>query len=69
MSKSYTKEFKQEAVRVAETSSKPKAEIAYDLGISEIALYCWLTKYGQPPTPIEQGRMYKKGLQPTGANM
>jgi transposase len=54
MSKSYTKEFKQEAVRLAETSGKPKAEIAYDLGISESALYRWLKKYGEQPTPAEQ---------------
>ncbi len=54
MSKSYTKEFKQEAVRLAETSGKPKAEIAYDLGISESVLYRWLKKYGEQPTPAEQ---------------
>lgn len=54
MSKSYTKEFKQEAVRLAETSGKPKAEIAYDLGIRESALYRWLKKYGEQPTPAEQ---------------
>lgn len=56
MSKSYTKEFKEEAVRLAETSDKPKAEIAHDLGISESALYRWLKKYGQQPTAVEQAR-------------
>ncbi len=35
---SYTKEFKQEAVQLVETSSKNKAEIARDLGISDSAL-------------------------------
>ncbi|HZR40551.1 MAG TPA: transposase [Ktedonobacteraceae bacterium] len=32
---SYTKEFKQEAVRLVETSNKNKAEIARDLGIGD----------------------------------
>jgi transposase len=35
---SYTKEFKQEAVQLVETSNKNKAEIARDLGISDSAL-------------------------------
>jgi transposase len=56
MSKSYTKEFKQETVRLVETSGKPKAEIAHDLGISESALYRWLKKYGQQPTVAEQSQ-------------
>ena len=33
--KAYTKEFKIEAVRLAETSGKPITEIARDLGISD----------------------------------
>jgi transposase len=56
MSKSYSKEFKQETVRLVETSGKPKAEIAHDLGISESALYRWLKKYGQQPTAAEQSQ-------------
>jgi transposase len=35
---SYTKEFKQEAVCLVETTNKTKAEIARDLGLSESAL-------------------------------
>lgn len=34
---SYTKEFKQEAVRLVESSNKTKSEIARDLGISDSA--------------------------------
>ena len=34
---SYTKEFKQEAVKLVETSNKTKSEIARDLGISDSA--------------------------------
>ena len=42
---SYTKEFKQEAVRLVETSDKNKAEIARDLGISDSALSKWCKEF------------------------
>ena len=35
----FTEEFKHEAVRLAQTSGKPKAQIARELGISDSALY------------------------------
>jgi transposase len=38
---SYTKEFKQEAVKLVETSKKSKSEIARGLGISDSALSKW----------------------------
>jgi transposase len=37
----YTEEFKREAVRLMETSGKPIAEIARDLGINDNNLYRW----------------------------
>ena len=37
----FTAEFKQEAVQLAKTSDKPKAQIARELGISDSALYSW----------------------------
>ncbi|RMG95073.1 MAG: IS3 family transposase, partial [Deltaproteobacteria bacterium] len=39
--KRYSSEFKAEAVRLMQTSDKPVAEIAEDLGISEQSLYRW----------------------------
>ena len=42
---SYTKEFKQEAVRLVETRNKNKAEIARDLGISDSALSKWCKEF------------------------
>jgi transposase len=39
--KIYTKEFKEEAVKLARNSNKPAAQIARDLGISDSALYLW----------------------------
>ena len=37
----FTAEFKHEAVQLARTSNKPKAQIARELGISDSALYSW----------------------------
>ena len=39
--KVYTKEFKQEAVRLVETSGKPITQIARELGISDSAIHSW----------------------------
>jgi transposase len=39
--KIYTKEFKEEAVKLAQNSGKPAAQIARELGISDSALYLW----------------------------
>ena len=37
----FTAEFKDEAVQLAHTSGKSKAQIARELGISDSALYSW----------------------------
>ncbi len=39
--KTYTKEFKQEAVRLMESTDKPAAEVAMELGIRRNQLYKW----------------------------
>jgi transposase len=61
MTKTYTKEFKQDAVRLVETSGKPKSQVARELGISESALCRWLKLYGvDPPQPtISNGQSVK----------
>lgn len=41
----YTEEFKREAVRLMETSGKPIAELARDLGINDNNLYRWRGVY------------------------
>jgi transposase len=46
----YTEEFRRDAVRLVETSGRPKTQIARDLGISDSALYRWLKEYGQDQT-------------------
>lgn len=43
--KSYPEEFKREAVRLMETSGKPIAQIARDLGVNGNNLYRWRGLY------------------------
>jgi len=47
--RTYTEEFKREAVRLMETSGKPVAELARDLGINDNNLYRWRSVYGNAP--------------------
>jgi transposase len=42
----YTEEFKREAVRLMETSGKPIAQIARDLGVKDNNLHRWRSVYG-----------------------
>ena len=39
--KTYTQEFKREAVRLAQMSGKPIAHIARELGISDASIHQW----------------------------
>jgi len=41
----HTQEFKQEAVRLALESGRPKAEIARELGVGTSLLYGWIQKF------------------------
>ncbi len=43
----YTKEFKQQAVQLFETSGKSKTHISKDLGISDSALSKWCKEFGE----------------------
>ena len=45
--KTYTKEFKIEAVRLAETSGKPITELARDLGISDSTIHNWRKQFSE----------------------
>ncbi|MEO8612570.1 MAG: transposase [Chloroflexota bacterium] len=44
--RSYTEEFKREVVQLMETSGKPVAQVARDLGVSDNNLYRWRGLYG-----------------------
>ena len=41
----YTEEYKEEAVRLALESGKPKAQVARELGLNENLLYKWIDKH------------------------
>jgi transposase len=47
--RSYTEEFKREAVRLMESSGKPVAQLARELGINDNNLYRWRGVYGSQP--------------------
>lgn len=50
----YTAEFKREALRLVETSGKPLAQVARELGISDNTLQGWkqqVKEYGQGAFP------------------
>jgi transposase len=52
--KTYTAEFKREAVRLACRSSAPIAQVAQELGISDTSIYQWrkaLTAHGDEAFP------------------
>lgn len=55
--RSYTEAFKREAVGLMETSGKPIAEIARDLGINDNNLYRWRELYSNPPQAKTNGSM------------
>lgn len=46
--KTYSAEFKREAVRWAQTSGKPIAQVARQLGISDTAIYQWRKELAAP---------------------
>jgi len=57
--KTYTKEFKQEAVRMMDSGTKPPAELAMELGIRRNTLYKWkeqLQKKGEQAFSGQRGR-------------
>ena len=60
---SYTKEFKQEAVRLVETSGKGKPAIARDLGISDSALCKWCKELGMHGDQAFPGKGHQTALE------
>jgi len=53
----YTEEFKREAVRLMETSGKPIAHLARDLGINDNNLYRWRSAYGSQRQSATNGNV------------
>ena len=72
--KTYTREFKEEAVRLAQTGGKPIAQVARELGISDTSIHQWrreLAEHGKEAFPgsghqtalEEENRRLKRELE------
>src|SRR5258708_16078789 len=72
--KVYTREFKEEAVRLAQTSGKPITQVAGELGISDTSIHQWRKELAQHSkeafpgsghhTPLEEeNRRLKRELE------
>ena len=55
--KGYSEEFKRETVRLLESSGKPVAQLARELGISDNNLYRWRELYGSQAQTGTNGNM------------
>lgn len=60
---SFTAELKQEAVQLANTSGKPKAQIARELGISESAFYSWCKQATDHGSDAFPGKGHQRPLE------
>jgi transposase len=54
--KTYTAEFRESAVKLANESAKPIAQTARDLGINENTLHTWISKYSRPVDTTKTAR-------------
>lgn len=72
--KVFTKEFKMEAVQLAQTSGKSQAQIARDLGIADSTLHHWCKEFakagaqafpgsGNPPASEEELRRLRREVE------
>ena len=59
----YTKEFKQQAVQLFETSGKSKTQIARDLGISDSALNKWCKEFGEHGEEAFPGKGHQTAME------
>jgi transposase len=61
--KVYSKEFKEEAVRLAQTSGKPIAQIARELGISDSAIHGWRKELAEHGNDAFPGKGHQTALE------
>ncbi len=59
----YTKEFKQQAIKLFETSGKTKTQISRDLGISDSALNKWCKESGERGEEAFPGKGHQMGVE------
>ena len=61
--KVYTKEFKEEAVKLAQSSCKPVAQIARELGVSDSAISQWQKQLAQMRPDAFPGTGHQSALE------
>lgn len=61
--KTYTKEFKQEAVRLVENSGKSMSQVARDLGVADSTLYHWYQQLSQQGEQAFPGSGHQTALE------
>lgn len=61
--KVYTKEFKQEAVRLVQTSGKPIAQVARELGISDTSIHQWRKELAENGAEAFPGKGHQTQLE------
>ncbi len=61
--KVYTREFKEEAVRLAQTSGKPIAHVARDLGISDTSIHQWRKELNEQGGEAFPGKGHQTALE------
>ncbi len=59
----YTKEFKQQAVQLVETSGKSKVRIARNLGVSDSALGKWCKEFGEHGEEAFPGKGHQTAIE------
>ncbi len=59
----YTREFKQQAVQLFESSGKNKTQIARDLGISDSALSKWCKEFGEQGEEAFPGKGHQNTIE------
>ena len=61
--KTYTAEFKREAVRLAQTSGKPITHIARELGISDTSIHQWRKELAEHSVEAFPGSGHQTALE------
>jgi transposase len=61
--KVYTKEFKEEAVKLVQSSGKPASQVARELGISDSALYQWQKQVAEKGSDAFPGTGQQSGQE------
>ena len=63
MQKTYTQEFKREAVRLAQSSGKSIAQVARELGISDSSIHQWRKELAEHGTEAFPGSGHQTALE------